>query len=279
MKQFTPWRKEAAAGFKASPQPELTLYTCICGTARDLHRTRTYSWHIMLLSFLSVLHSLLCYWLWARASICISRSQTVNNFSLFHGDPLFNHTKNTASAAIPVLSSVSQCLKGEERQSNQEQMDELKKKRGKTSMERQRKRGFWRGEVRGGVGGSPGGWMRGNEEEAVNFTLKLWWESSACDKGWNRDGGGVAGLSGPLSTERWRLKQRAGVCQRGCVLLRRRKDGEDSAPRSSSEDCTSSSAASEPRRSFLLLFSPLLSISCCFLGQNCRIVGKNVSSS
>lgn len=90
--------------------------------------------------------------------------------------------------------------------------------------------------------------------------------------GWG-DGGG---LSGPFSTGRWRLKQRAGVCQRGCALLRRRKDGEDSAPRSSSEDCTSSSAASEPRCSFLLLFSPLLSISCCFLGQNCRIVGKNV---
>lgn len=68
-------------------------------------------------------------------------------------------------------------------------MDELRKKEGKMSMELQRQRGFWREEGRGGVGRSPGGWMRGNEEEAVNFTLKLWWGSSMCDKDWNRDGG------------------------------------------------------------------------------------------
>lgn len=46
--------------------------------------------------------------------------------NLFHGAPLFNHTH-------PVLSSVSQCLKGEEMaQRNQKQMDELRKKEGKT---------------------------------------------------------------------------------------------------------------------------------------------------
>lgn len=53
----------------------------------------------------------------------------MNNFSLFHGDPLLNHTKNTASAANPILSSVFQCLKGgETKQRNQKQMDELRKK-------------------------------------------------------------------------------------------------------------------------------------------------------
>lgn len=108
--------------------------------------------------------------------------------------------------------------------------------------------------MKGGVGGSPGGWMRGNEEEAVNFTLKLWGASSECDEDWN--GGGGWRVSGPLSTERWRLNQRAGVCQRGCVLLRRRKDGEDSSPEEDScWDFTSSSSASEPG-CFFLLFSP-----------------------
>lgn len=50
----------------------------------------------------------------------------MNNFSLFHGAPLFNH-------ANPVLSSVFQCLKGEEMtQSNPKQMDKLREKGGKT---------------------------------------------------------------------------------------------------------------------------------------------------
>lgn len=37
-------------------------------------------------------------------------------------------------------------------------------------------------EMRGGVRETPAGWMREDEEEAVNFTLKLWGRTSACDE-------------------------------------------------------------------------------------------------
>lgn len=68
-------------------------------------------------------------------------------------------------------------------------------------------------------------------------------------------------VSSPLSTERWRLNQRAGVGQRGSVFLRRRNDEEESAPRSSEEefcrDFTFTSPACKPGcLSLSLLFSP-----------------------
>lgn len=81
-------------------------------------------------------------------------------------------------------------------------------------MELQRNSGLWRGGA-GGAGGLPGGWMRGKEEAAVNFTLKLWWESSACDKDWNRDGGGWAVHSAQGGGDWSRESVRGAVCSSG----------------------------------------------------------------
>lgn len=57
--------------------------------------------------------------------------------------------------------------------------------------------GLWKGGDERRCVRVPASWLRGNQEGAVNFTLKLWGRNSACDEDGKRrrEGGGQSGQS------------------------------------------------------------------------------------
>lgn len=143
-------------------------------------------------------------------------------------------------------------------------------------------RGFQKEEMRGGerVRRQQAGW-RGDEEEAVNFTLKLGGGGSVCDEDWNksREGGGERAEGALHSAQRGGDWSRELESVRGALC----SSGEGTMGRNGLyvfQRKTSVMISPSPAQPLNLdasfSFSSFLSISCCcFLGQNCRIVGKN----